>query len=118
MKPEPAPPKVYLQPNEAIYYSAEGSHDWGDRIVYVPEAALEKANAEVEQYKTCAFQAQEMAKEIAASLSEQRERLEKMEWALTRIADVTSALHCGGRKTSFADFELRQIAREALKEFP
>lgn len=51
MKPEPGivPPIIYLQPNEAIYYSAEGSHDWGDRIVYVPESSLQKANAEVER---------------------------------------------------------------------
>lgn len=41
----PWPERVWLQPNEAQYYSGEGSHKWGDAIAYVPEHLLAKARA-------------------------------------------------------------------------
>lgn len=41
-------------------------------------------------------------------------KLEVAKYALLRIEDPTSAMH-PGRTISFADFELRAIAREALE---
>lgn len=137
MKPEPGsvPPSAeYLHEESARMESwkahTDGSINYGDhRNIWESgrdygKAALQKANAEVERLECRLIDYTENVKVleseverlkgIIVSLSEQRERLERMEWALTRIADVTSALHCGGRKTSFADFELRQIARSAL----
>ncbi len=44
------------------------------------------------------------------------ERNEKYKEALEKIADVTSAFNDQFRICSFADFELRAIARKALEE--
>ena len=46
------------------------------------EQELADAKAEIEQYKKCAFQAQEMAKEIAAKLNQWKEQANKLAEAL------------------------------------